>query len=92
MDSATHTVRFSDRDEVAITAAALGAYGRLLRAMGRIIITHAAPDGGLICEDRTTPALPILWRISPEGSVLPDSRYNFASGAFVTGSLPVRAA
>ena len=76
------------QDELEISDAALGAYGRLLRAMRRVITTHPARDGGLICEDRTTPAKPILWRISPDGTVTPDSRYNFANRGFVSASLP----
>src|SRR5947209_4586819 len=82
------TLAVSDEEEVEITDAALGAYGRLLRAIGRVITTKAATDGGLICEDRTIPARPILWRISPDGAVLADSRYSFASRAFMSELLP----
>jgi hypothetical protein len=29
-----------------------------------------------------------MWRISPEGAVLPDTRYSFAHRGFVTSALP----
>lgn len=77
-------VSVSGEEGIEITDAALGAYGRLLRAIGRIITTKATADGGLICEDRTVPARPVLWRISSDGTVVADSRYDFASGAFVS--------
>jgi len=88
LDCRTQTRDISDHDEVEITDAAIGAYGRLLRAVGRAIRTHAAGDGGLICEDRINRTRPIMWRISPDGAVLPDSRYNFAAGAFIPAILP----
>jgi hypothetical protein len=29
-----------------------------------------------------------MWRVSPDGGVLPDSPYNFALRAFITAELP----
>jgi hypothetical protein len=77
-----------DRHEVEITTGAICGYGRLLRAVGRTIKTHPAGDGGLICEDRTVPARPMLWRVSPEGAVLPDRPYSFITRAFTSAKLP----
>jgi len=74
--------------EIEITDAAIGAYGALLAAVGRRVTTHPFRDGGLICEDRTRWARPTMWRISPEGAVLPDTRYSFAHRGFVTSALP----
>ncbi|HEV3130182.1 MAG TPA: hypothetical protein VGY32_14455 [Solirubrobacteraceae bacterium] len=74
--------------EMKITEAASGAYGMLLAALGRGVTTHPFRDGGLICEDRTRSARPTLWRISPEGAVLPDSQYSFAHRSFITSALP----
>ena len=87
MDCRARTSATSDR-EIEITDAAISAYGRLLRAVGRTIRTHAAGDGGLICEDRTLPAKPVLWRISPDGAVVADRPYCFTSRAFTTAVLP----
>lgn len=86
MDCRTHTSP-SDH-EIEITAAALSAYGHLFRAVGRMIRTHAAGDGGLICEDRTVPAKPVVWRICPDGVVMPDRLYSFAERAFTAAVLP----
>lgn len=85
MHGQTQQSVFSDHE---ITDAALSAYRRLVRAVGRVLWTHAAGDGGLICEDRTIRARPIMWRISPDGAVVPDSRYNFAAGGFIAAMLP----
>ena len=74
--------------EIKVTSAAIGAYGTLLVALGRKVTTHPFADGGLICEDRTRWARPTLWRISPEGAVLPDTSYSFAQRTFVTSALP----
>jgi hypothetical protein len=74
--------------EIETTAAAIGGYGTLLAALGRRVTTHSFRDGGLICEDRTRWARPTLWRISPDGAVVPDSRYSFAHRGFVTSPLP----
>lgn len=74
--------------EVEVTDAALGAYGRLLAAVGARLRTHAGGDGGLICEDRRIYTRPAMWRISPDGVVLPDSRYSFMLRAFVTAAIP----
>jgi hypothetical protein len=74
--------------EMKITEAAIGGYAMLLAALGRRVTTHPFRDGGLICEDRTRWARPTLWRISPEGAVLPDSHYSFAQRGFVTSALP----
>ena len=87
MDCRTQTSA-SSTVEIEITDAAMSAYGQLFRAVGRVIRTHAAGDGGLICEDRTVRAKPIMWRISPEGTLVPDHPYSFVNRAFVTGVLP----
>jgi hypothetical protein len=78
----------AEGDEVEISVAAICGYSRLLRAVGRTIRTHAAGDGGLICEDRTVPARPMMWRVSPEGAVLPDRPYSFITRSFSTAKLP----
>jgi hypothetical protein len=75
-------------DEVEVTDAALGAYGRLRAIIGERLRTHPARDGGLICEDRKVYTRPALWRISPDGAVLPDSRYSFTLAAFAPVALP----
>ncbi len=77
-----------DQDEFGITAAAIRGYGRLLKAVGGKIRTHPSKDGGLICEDTRHPARPTIWRVCPDGAVLPDSQYNFLLRAFITGALP----
>lgn len=61
--------------------------GRLLAGSSRRIRTYAYRDGGLICEDRASRARPRIWRIGPDGQLLPDSTYSFARREFV--SLPV---
>ena len=78
----------SVRQETEISRAAIRAYGRLLRVLEGRIRTHASTDGGLICELRVGRARPLLWRISPDGSVMADSRYSFVRGGFVTAPLP----
>ena len=78
----------SSNGEIEITDAAIGGYSRLLTAVRGRIETHPSRDGGLICEDRTVPARPTVWRVLPNGVVLPDSPYNFLLGAFLTASLP----
>jgi hypothetical protein len=75
--------------EIEVSEAAVRGYGRLLRAVGRRIHTHAAPDGGLICEDRTSRARPTMWRISNDGHVVPDTPYSFARRSFVASELPL---
>jgi hypothetical protein len=77
-----------DEGEVEVTDAALGAYGRMRAIIGERLRTHPAPDGGLICEDRKVYTRPALWRIAPDGAVLPDSRYSFTLGAFAPVALP----
>lgn len=74
--------------ETEVTQAALGAYSRLLAILGERLRTHPRPDGGLICEDRRIYTRPAMWRISPDGVVLPDSRYSFTFRAFTPGALP----
>jgi hypothetical protein len=78
----------SDHEEVEISLAAISTYGQLLRAIGRMITTHADGAGGLICEDRSNRARPIMWRICADGSLLPDRRYNFRTRAFTPTLLP----
>lgn len=80
--SATH-------DEVEITVAAVGSYARLLSAVGHRIHTYGTHDGGLICEDRSrTRARPTMWRIRGDGTVVADTPYSFARGAFIAAGLP----
>jgi hypothetical protein len=83
-----HCDDLANRDELEISEAAICGYGRLLRALGGTVITHATRDGGLICEHRAAGARPRLWQVSSDGTVLPDSPYSFVSRAFVTASLP----
>jgi hypothetical protein len=78
----------AERDEVEISVAAICAYGRLLRALGRTIRTHPSGDGGLICEDNTVPGRPVLWRVSRQGAVFPDRPYSFITRSFTTAKLP----
>jgi hypothetical protein len=79
----------SGEGEIEISEAAINGYGQLLRATGRRIVTHASTDGGLICEDRTRRARPVMWRISGDGAILPDSPYSFLLGTFVAADAPV---
>ena len=79
---------FVGSDEFEISTAAICGYARLLRALSGSVVTHATKDGGLICEHRAATPRPTLWRISPDGAVLPDCPYNFLLGGFVTASLP----
>lgn len=74
--------------ETEITRAAVAGFGRLLRAVPGKVRAHPSGDGGLICEDYTVAARPTMWRVSPDGTVLPDSAYNFLLSAFLTGRLP----
>ncbi len=76
------------RGEIEITDAAIGTYRRLLIAMGGRITTHPSWDGGLICENRIRRARPLIWRISGDGTVVPDSRYSFTRRAFIPAALP----
>ena len=78
----------SRRGEIEITDAAIGGFSRLLRTVRGRIETHASGDGGLICEDRTIRMRPTIWRISPDGTVLPDSPYSFRRRAFISAELP----
>lgn len=71
-----------------VTDAALGAYGRLLATFGERLRTHPTRDGGLICEDRKIYTRPAMWRIAPNGVVLPDNRYSFTLRAFTPAALP----
>jgi hypothetical protein len=74
--------------EPEISRAAIRSYVRLLRAVGGKLQLHVASDGGLICEDRRSPARPTVWRISADGVVEPDRPYNFLLQAFVASRLP----
>jgi hypothetical protein len=78
----------SYRDEIEITDAAISGFSRLLSAVRGRIETHAFGDGGLICEDRTVRARPTIWRVTPDGAVLPDTPYNFRLRAFIPAGLP----
>ena len=77
------------RGEIEITDEAIGTYRRLLIAIGGAITTHPSWDGGLICEKRVTRARPLIWRISADGTVVPDSRYSFTRRAFIPAALPL---
>lgn len=79
-------------DEVAITEAATRTCGRLVALMAGRLATHAYRDGGLICEDRTSRARPKMWRITPDGTLLPDCSYSFTRGTFGRAPLPREAA
>ena len=79
----------SSADETEISLAAIDGYRRLLRTVGPTLQTHAAKDGGLICEDRASRSRPTLWRVLPDGEILADAPYNFARGEFVAVKLPV---
>ena len=74
--------------EPEISRAAVRSYVRLLRAVGGKLQLHVTRDGGLLCEDRRSPARPTVWRISADGNVEPDRPYNFLLGAFVPARLP----
>lgn len=71
-----------------ITGAAIEGVSRLLAAVPGTVQAHATSDGGLICERRTSTVRPTLWRVAPDGTVLPDSPYSFGLREFVTASLP----
>ena len=88
MATCPQEIQVLDEVEVEVTDAALGAYGRLRAIIGERLQTHPARDGGLICEDRKIYTRPALWRISPDGAVLPDSRYSFTLAAFAPVALP----
>jgi len=79
----------SSPQETEISLAAIDGYGRLLRTVGGTLFTHAAKDGGLICEHRASRSRPRLWRVLPDGEILADAPYNFARGEFVAVKLPV---
>jgi hypothetical protein len=86
--SAFRRARTAHKGEIEITDAALGGYRRLLGAVRGTVRSYAFGDGGLICEDRTVRARPTVWRVSPDGAVLPDTPYNFRLGAFIPAGLP----
>jgi hypothetical protein len=79
----------SSADETEISLAAIDGYRRLLRTIGPALQTHAAKDGGLICEDRASRSRPTLWRVLPNGEILADAPYSFTVGEFVTVTPPV---
>jgi hypothetical protein len=74
--------------QIRASDAAIMTWRRLVAATAGRIRTHARRDGGLICEDRTSPARPRLWRIAADGAVVPDSSYNFTRGAFIRAPVP----
>ena len=74
--------------ELTITEEAIGTFRALLGALTGRVRTHAYRDGGLICEDRTSPARPRVWRIAADGALLPERSYNFARGGFISVPLP----
>jgi hypothetical protein len=74
--------------QVEITEAAIGTCGRLQAANRGRLTTYRSGDGGLICEDRVSPARPRMWRILPTGELQPDRRYSFTLHAFTSGALP----
>jgi len=75
-------------EELTISEAAIATCGRLVAAMAGRIATHASRDGGLICEDRTSRARPRMWRIAPDGGLLPDSSYSYVRHSFTRAPLP----
>lgn len=79
----------SSSDDIEISLAAIAGYGRLLRVVGRTIDSHATKDGGLICEYRASRARPTMWRVLPDGEILPDTPYSYVLGGFVAVELPV---
>jgi hypothetical protein len=79
----------SSRHDTEISLEAIDGYGRLLRSIGGTLFTHAAKDGGLICESRASRSRPSLWRVLPDGEILADAPYCFALGEFVAARLPV---
>jgi hypothetical protein len=78
----------SSADETEISLAAIDGYRRLLRTVGATLQTHAAKDGGLICEDHASRSRPTLWRVLPDGEILADTPYSFALGKFVAVTSP----
>ena len=74
--------------EIEVSDATLGAYARLLAIVGQRLRTHRSRDGALICEDRRVYTRPMLWRITPDGMILPDSRYSFTLRGFTPVALP----
>lgn len=74
--------------DVEITHSAIRAYGRLLAVFGPRLRTHGHGDGGLICEDRTNRARPLMWLIAADGSITPDTRYSYRHRAFVPAAAP----
>jgi len=87
--SSGQIIESADRADIEVSVAAIRGYGRLLRAVGHRLHTHATVDGGLICEDRTACwARPTMWRILGDGKVLADHPYSYATGAFAPGALP----
>jgi hypothetical protein len=76
-------------DETEISLAAIDGYRHLLRTVGPTLQTHAAKDGGLICEDRASHSRPTLWRVLPNGEILDDTPYSFTRGEFVAVTSPV---
>jgi hypothetical protein len=87
-DALTELATASRHQEIEITEEAIRAYGRLLASLGGRIRTRAFRDGGLICEFRSGRARPTMWRILPDGAVLPDRRYSFVRRGFITAALP----
>ena len=75
-------------DELEITEAAIDTFARLLVLTGRRLKTHGSGDGGMICEDRTSPARPRIWKITRDGVLVADSHYSFALRAFTAAPLP----
>jgi hypothetical protein len=78
----------SSTDGTEVTINAVRAFGRLLALRGATLTSHGRADGGLICEDRRNRAHPTMWRISPDGSVQTDLRYNHRLRAFVAAAEP----
>jgi hypothetical protein len=81
----------SSADEVPTSEAAMTTFRQLLGALTGRVSTYASRDGGLICEDRSSPGRPWMWRIAADGALLPDSSYDFALRAFVSVPVPGRA-
>jgi hypothetical protein len=84
----TGTLERLASDGVRVSDAAITTWRRFFAVTAGRIRTHAYRDGGLICEDRNSPARPRLWRIAADGALLPDSSYNFTRRAFIRVPVP----
>ncbi len=70
------------------TDAAVAAFRRLQTKVGTIMLAYERPDGGLICERSRPGAPPLFYRVSPNGRVDADRRYDWSRQRFVVVPLP----